>query len=114
MILQLRFWNSGCNPAMYPSSVVHTGVKSLGCENRIAQPFPIHSWKLILPWVVSAVKLGASELIRIDILISCVIERHLCKCRLLNPTKPTGTGYRAAHCSVKQASCVEVLTMVSH
>src|SRR5215471_17289736 len=66
MILQLRFANSGCNTAMEPSSVVHTGVKSFGCENKIAQPLPIHSWKLIAPWVVSAVKSGASELIRKD------------------------------------------------
>src|SRR5882672_7781712 len=64
MTLQLRFSNSGCSPAMYPSSVVHTGVKSLGCENKIAQPSPIHSWKLIVPCEVSAVKLGASSLIR--------------------------------------------------
>src|SRR2546429_9812356 len=64
MILQFRFANSGCSPAMYPSSVVHTGVKSLGCENRMAQPLPIHSWKLILPCEVSAVKLGASSLMR--------------------------------------------------
>src|SRR5882724_1020358 len=48
---------------MYPSSVVQTGVKFFGCENRMAQPFPIHSWKLIRPCVVSAVKLGASLLI---------------------------------------------------
>ena len=48
---------------MVPSSVVHTGVKSLGCENRIAQPSPTQSWKLIRPWVVSASKLGASSLI---------------------------------------------------
>src|SRR5580704_7847051 len=64
IILQLRFAKSGSSPAMYPSSVVHTGVKSLGCENRMAQPSPIHSWKLILPCEVSAVKLGASSLIR--------------------------------------------------
>src|SRR5277367_1680551 len=49
---------------MYPSSVVQTGVKSFGCENRIAQPSPIHSWKLMVPCVVSAVKFGASSLIR--------------------------------------------------
>src|SRR5262249_40594278 len=66
MILQLRLSNSGFNPAMYPSSVVHTGVKFFGCEKRIAQPLPIQSWKLILPWVVSAVKFGASLLIRND------------------------------------------------
>src|SRR3989442_4814079 len=63
MILQLRLSNSGFSPAMYPSSVVQTGVKFFGCENRMAQPLPIHSWKVIGPWVVSAVKSGASLLI---------------------------------------------------
>jgi hypothetical protein len=29
----------------------------------MAHPLPIHSWKVIGPWVVSAVKLGASLLI---------------------------------------------------
>src|SRR5262245_60057311 len=29
----------------------------------MAHPLPIQSWKLIVPWVVSAVKLGASLLI---------------------------------------------------
>ena len=43
---------------------MQTGVKSFGCENRIAQPSPIHSWKSIFPCVVSAVKFGASLLIR--------------------------------------------------
>ena len=66
MIFGLRFANSGSSAAMYPSSVVQTGVKSLGCENRMAQPSPIHWWKLISPWVVSAVKFGASSLIRND------------------------------------------------
>jgi hypothetical protein len=28
---------------MTPSSVVHTGVKSFGCENKTAQLSPIHS-----------------------------------------------------------------------
>src|SRR5665213_1520291 len=67
MILAPRFANSPSSPAMVPSSVVQTGVKSLGCENRTAQPSPIHSWKLMVPCVVSAVKLGASSLIRSDI-----------------------------------------------
>src|SRR5947209_15871254 len=49
------------------SSVVQTGVKSFGCENRMAHPLPIHSWKLIGPSVVSAVKFGASSLMRSDI-----------------------------------------------
>src|SRR5215475_3298844 len=72
MILQLRLSNSGFSPAMYPSSVVHTGVKFFGCENRMAHPLPIQSWKLILPWVVSAVKFGASLLIRNAMLHSSV------------------------------------------
>src|SRR5215831_4574970 len=87
MILQLRLSNSGFSPAMYPSSVVHTGVKFFGCENRMAQPLPIQSWKLILPWVVSAVKFGASLLIRNDIPSPPYREdargqRH---CRVLTP-----------------------------
>src|SRR6476619_6716110 len=49
--------------AMYPSSVVHTGVKSFGCENSTAHESPIHSWKLIGPSVVCASKSGAVSLI---------------------------------------------------
>src|ERR1700683_534204 len=72
MILQLRLANSGYRPAMYPSSVVQTGVKSLGCENKMAQPLPIHSWKLMVPCEVSAVKLGASSFIRKrQVLLGC-------------------------------------------
>jgi hypothetical protein len=37
---------------------------TLGCENNIAQPSPIHPWKLIVPCEVSAVKLGASSFMR--------------------------------------------------
>src|ERR1700726_3248487 len=62
-----RLSNSGFSLARTPSSVVQTGVKSLGCENRTAQLLPIQSWKLIVPWVVSAVKFGASSLMRSDI-----------------------------------------------
>src|SRR5215467_6477667 len=58
--LMPRLSNSGFNFASAPSSVVHTGVKSLGCENSIAQLLPIQSWNLILPSVVSASKFGAS------------------------------------------------------
>src|SRR6187455_720394 len=59
MTLALRLSNSGFIFAMVPSSVVHTGVKSLGCENRIAHLSPIHWWKSIWPSVVCAWKLGA-------------------------------------------------------
>jgi hypothetical protein len=53
---------------------VQTGVKSFGCEKRMAQPEPIHSWKLMGPWVVSAVKLGASPLILSDMTTSFVLQ----------------------------------------
>src|SRR6266850_3240079 len=64
MILVLRLSNSDFNLAMAPSSVVQTGVKSLGCENRIAHLSPIHLWKSMGPSVVCAWKLGASSPIR--------------------------------------------------
>src|SRR6266853_3464405 len=54
-----RLSNSGFSLASAPSSVVQTGVKSFGCENRSAQLLPIQSWNLILPSVVSASKSGA-------------------------------------------------------
>ena len=73
MTLQPRLSNSGFSPAMQPSSVVQTGVKSFGWENSIAQPSPIHSWKRIGPSVVMAVKSGAvSPIFR-------VIEHSPCK-----------------------------------
>src|SRR5207248_1691097 len=59
MIFTPRLSNSGLILAMYPSSVVQIGVKSLGCENSTAQESPIQSWKLILPSVVFATKSGA-------------------------------------------------------
>ncbi len=54
-ILQLRLSNSDLSPAIYPSSVVQTGVKSFGWVNRAAHPSPIQSWKRMVPSVVSAV-----------------------------------------------------------
>src|ERR1700691_3499717 len=59
MILTPRLSNSGLSRAMVPSSVVHTGVKSWGCEHSTTQLLPIQSWKRILPSVVSASKSGA-------------------------------------------------------
>src|SRR5205807_2815437 len=55
-----RLSNSGVSLASAPSSVVQTGVKSFGWENNSAQLFPIQSWNLILPSVVSASKSGAT------------------------------------------------------
>src|SRR5579862_7659768 len=51
--------NSGLIFAMYPSSVVQTGVKSFGCENSTAHESPIQSWKWIGPSELSASKSGA-------------------------------------------------------
>lgn len=56
-----RASNSSFSFAKAPSSVVQTGVKSAGCENRIVH-FPLrNSWNLILPCVVCASKSGATE-----------------------------------------------------
>ena len=38
---------------------MHTGAKSAGCENRIAQLLPIQLWKSISPCVVFAWRFGA-------------------------------------------------------
>src|SRR5262245_66270985 len=64
MIFTLRLSNSAFMRAMVPSSVVHTGVKSLGWENSTAHLSPIHWWKSICPSVVCALKLGAVSAIR--------------------------------------------------
>src|SRR4051812_36491990 len=62
-----RLANSLSRAATAPSSVVQTGVKSLGWEKSTAQLSPIHSWKWMVPCVVSAVKSGARSLMRSDI-----------------------------------------------
>src|SRR5262245_49514165 len=59
--LTLRLSNSGLSAATRPSSVVQTGVKSLGCENSTPQLLPRYWWNEIGPSVVSAVKSGASS-----------------------------------------------------
>src|SRR5262245_61083288 len=61
MTLTPRRSNSGLSRATSPSSVVQTGVKSFGWEKSTPQPSPSHSWKLMVPIVVSAVKSGASS-----------------------------------------------------
>src|SRR3569832_814095 len=54
-----RFLKSAERRATSPSSVVHTGVKSLGCEKSTTHESPLHLWKSILPCVVSEEKSGA-------------------------------------------------------
>ncbi len=61
MVLTPRLAKSGCILATEPSSVVHTGVKSLGCEKSTAQLSPIHSWNFIGPIEVSASKSGTTS-----------------------------------------------------
>src|SRR6185369_7861369 len=70
-----RLSKSGLQRATYPSSVVQTGVKSLGWENKTAQLSPIHSWKRIGPSVVSASKSGAISPSRRAICISFYSEK---------------------------------------
>ena len=43
MTFVFRLANSSLSFAVSPSSVVHTGVKSAGCENRTPQLLPSHS-----------------------------------------------------------------------
>src|SRR4029434_6966234 len=59
MIFTFLRSNCGFIFAMYPSSVVQTGVKSFGCENKTAQESPIQSWNRMRPSLVSASKSGA-------------------------------------------------------
>src|SRR5947208_7612764 len=69
-----RLSNSGFNFARAPSSVVQTGVKSFGWENKSAQPLPIQSWNLILPSVVSASKSGATAPIGSAMVLPHVVQ----------------------------------------
>src|SRR5690606_27367418 len=59
MVLTPRLANSPPSAAVLPSSVVHTGVKSAGWENRTTHESPAHSWKRIVPAVDSWTKSGA-------------------------------------------------------
>src|SRR5437762_8350049 len=59
MIFTFLRSNCGFIFAMYPSSVVQTGVKSFGCENKMAHESPIQSWNRMRPSLVSASKSGA-------------------------------------------------------
>src|ERR1700730_14940686 len=61
MSLVSRLSNSALALEKAPSSVVQTGVKSLGWEKSTPQLSPRYSWKLIVPSVVSAVKSGATS-----------------------------------------------------
>ncbi|MDT4870345.1 hypothetical protein FQZ97_1054180 [compost metagenome] len=61
--------------AVKPSSVVHTGVKSAGCENSTAQLPPSHSWKRMRPSLESCSKSGAMSPRRIlMVLLLCLLS----------------------------------------
>src|SRR5690348_7200202 len=83
MILTPRLSNSGLRLAIVPSSVVQTGVKSLGWENSTAQLLPSHSWKRIFPSVVCASKSGAVSLIASVIAHLCVSHFQGLNCLLI-------------------------------
>src|SRR5882724_7317445 len=53
----------------------------------MAHPLPIHSWKLIGPWDVSAVKLGASSLMRSMVFLLFLTTRR----RVLPSARGAGT-----------------------
>src|SRR5438094_1440206 len=76
MIFTFLRSNSGLILAMYPSSVVQTGVKSFGCDNKTAQELPIQSWNRTRPSLVSASKSGAVSPIFICF-SSCFVCRRL-------------------------------------
>src|SRR6476619_6354902 len=59
MIFTFLRSNCGFIFAMYPSSVVQTGVKSFGCENKMAHESPSQSWNRMRPSLVSVSKSGA-------------------------------------------------------
>src|SRR6476619_1524324 len=94
MILVSRLSNSGLILAMYPSSVVQIGVKSFGCEKSTAHESPIHSWKLISPSVVSAVKSGAVSF-SCNAMCSVLPEYALQNVWIQNHNAPRPTGIQA-------------------
>lgn len=57
-----------------------TGVKSSGCEKRIAHELSSHWWKSMLPRVVSAWKLGAREPSRREGIFETRTNRELQDC----------------------------------
>src|ERR1700758_3265280 len=92
MTLAPRAANWFSRAATAPSSVVQTGVKSLGWEKRTAQLSPIHSWKRMGPWVVSAVKSGATSLMRSDMSVLPLRCIYLGEKTAIN-SKPTSAGF---------------------
>jgi len=77
--LQLTSLNFFSRVAKVINSEVHTGVKSAGWLKRITH-FPEYwSGKLISPWVVIALKLGAlSPILGIEFTVCCSIVSPIC------------------------------------
>src|ERR1700752_1660285 len=73
--LTFRFSNSALIFATVPSSVVQTGVKSAGCENKTPHELPSQLWKSIDPSVVIAVKFGDMSPNRNDIYSFLLFKR---------------------------------------
>jgi hypothetical protein len=71
MILTFRRSNFGLIFATYPSSVVHTGVKSFGCENSTAHESPIQSWKPMRP--LRRVRLEVRRRLQSHLILLCAL-----------------------------------------
>src|SRR5712691_12093938 len=77
----LRFSNSGARRENSMNSVVHTGVKSAGCENSNTHlPALVNCERVISPWVLIALKSGAGSLMRG---IGCLSCASITMCLLL-------------------------------
>src|ERR1700728_352274 len=114
--LVLRLSNSPLALEKAPSSVVQTGVKSFGWENKTPQLSPSHSWKLIVPSVVSAVKSGAVSPNRIAIMRSPIpwpgVRRTLPHAPDLASSSPHLTG-TSGNCRLSKSSIWLALGLAS-
>src|SRR6266702_1624284 len=81
IVFTLRLSNSLANFAVRPSSVVQTGVKLAGCENRTPQLSPSHSWNLMRPMLDSCSKSGATSPRRRLIVQLLEVVRMICLVR---------------------------------
>src|ERR1700761_5922729 len=90
IVFTLRLSNSLASLAVRPSSVVQTGVKSAGCENRTPQLSPSHSWNLMRPMLDSCSKSGAISPRR------RLIVQLLEIVRMIRPVRPAA-GHKLEH-----------------
>src|SRR5690606_9963601 len=107
--LTLRLSKSGLSSATAPSSVVQTGVKSLGWEKSTPQLSPSHSWKRIGPSVVSASKSGAVSLI-VSAILASIGSMFFCFLRHPKACRPKAGAVSEADLSRLRSSARLLLT----